>query len=169
MTSSNDQPGTDVAPVVSAETLQLFAQMAAGIPEADDSEAYENIVLQLLQAADVDALNAPWDTDAAEKLNGHQVKIEELTRRPSDYAGGLGMYLVCKGVDQGTGEKVTVTTGAVAVVAQLARAYFVGGLPIVARWVIGDPSPRTGRRPQHLEVVALAGKGPGDTGGKAPF
>lgn len=155
--TENGQPGTDIAPVVSAQTLQVFAQMAAGIPEADDSEAYESILTQLLAAGSVDQLNAPWDTDAVDKIAGHQIRVDEITRRPSDFAGGLGMYLVCKGVDQGTGERVTLTTGAVSVVAQLVRAYFIGGLPIVARWVVGDPSPRTGRRPQHLEIVALAG------------
>lgn len=152
----SDQAGTDIAPVVSSATLQLFAEMAAGIPEADDSEAYESIVSQLLAADTVDQLNAPWDTDAVDKIAGHQIRVDELTRRPSDFAGGLGMYLVCKGVDQGTGERVTLTTGAVSVVAQLARAYFVGGLPIVAQWIVGDPSPKTGRRPQHLQIVALS-------------
>jgi hypothetical protein len=174
-----DQAGTEVVPVVSGKTLQLFAEMAAGIPEADDSDAYETIVSQLLAADTVDQLNAPWDTDAVEKLAGHQILIQDLTRRPSDFAGGLGMYLVAKGTDQGTGEKVTVTTGAVSVVAQLARAYFVGGLPIIAKWIIGDPSPRTGRRPQHLEIVALASASPkeraaaaaaaGNSDGPAPF
>lgn len=154
--TTSQQAGTDAVPVVSTATLQLFAEMAAGIPEADDSDAYESIVTQLLTADSVDQLNAPWDTSTADNLNGHQIRIDELTRRPSDFAGGLGMYLVCKGVDQGTGERVTVTTGAVSVVAQLARAYFVGGLPIIAQWIIGDPSPRTGRRPQHLQIVALA-------------
>jgi hypothetical protein len=155
---TNSTPaGQEVAPAVSDATLALFAEMAAGIPEADDSEAYESIVLQLLQADGVDQLNAPWDTDTAEQLNGHQILIQELTRRPSDFKGGLGMYLVCKGTDQGTGERVTITTGAISVVAQLARAYFVAGLPIVAQWIIGDPSPRTGRRPQHLQIIALAG------------
>ena len=155
---TNSTPaGQDIAPAVSDATLKIFAQMAAGIPESDDSEAYESIVTQLLAADNVDALNAPWDTDTAEKLAGHQVRIDELTRRPSDFKGGLGLYLVCKGVDQGTGERITVTTGAVSVVAQLARAYFVAGLPIVAQWIIGDPSPRTGRRPQHLQIIALAG------------
>jgi hypothetical protein len=177
--TANDQAGTDIAPVVSTRTLQLFAEMAAGIPEADDSEAYESIVLQLLAADTVDQLNAPWDTDAVEKLAGHQILIQDLTRRPSDYAGGLGMYLVAKGVDQSTGEPAVITTGAVSVVAQLARAYFVGGLPIIARWVIGDPSPRTGRRPQHLEIIALASAPPeqraaaaaaaGNSDGPAPF
>jgi hypothetical protein len=136
---SNDQPGKDVAPVVSEATLAVFAQMAAGIPIADDDQAYESIVSQILAAADVDALNAPWDTDAADRLAGHQLKIEELTRRPSDFKGGLGMYLVCKGVDQATGERFTWTTGSVSVVAQLARAYYLGKLPIVAQLVVGEP------------------------------
>lgn len=169
MTSSLDGTGTDVAPVVSDQTLQVFASMAAGIPEADDSEAYESIVSQLLMAAGVDDLNAPWDTEAADRLAGHQLVIQEMTRRPSDFAGGLGMYLVAKGVDQASGERFTWTTGSIAIVAQLARAYFLGGLPIIAQVIVGDPSPRTGRKPQHLQIVALGSIKASDGNDGAPF
>lgn len=169
MTAPPEQAGTEVAPVVSDQTLQIFASMAAGIPEADDSEAYESIVSQLLMAAGVDDLNAPWDTEAAEKLNGHQLVIQQLTRRPSDFTGGLGMYLVAKGVDQASGERFTWTTGSIAIVAQLARAYFLGGLPIIAQVVVGEKNPRTGFRPQHLQIVALGGNKPADPADEAPF
>ena len=169
MTTADTQSGTQVTPAVSEQTLQLFAQMAAGIPEADDSDAYESIVTQLLNAAGVDDLNAPWDTEAADKLAGHQLVIQEMTRRPSDYVGGLGMYLVCKGVDQANGERFTWTTGSVAIVAQLARAYFVGGLPIIAQVIVGDANPRTGRKPQHLHIVALGGSKPAAPADEAPF
>ena len=169
MTSSLDGAGTEVAPVVSDATLQVFASMAAGIPEADDSEAYESIVSQLLNASGVDDLNAPWDTEAADKLAGHQLVIQEMTRRPSDFIGGLGMYLVAKGVDQASGERFTWTTGSIAIVAQLARAYFLGGLPIIAQVIVGDANPRTGRKPQHLQIVALGGTKPAGQPDVAPF
>ena len=169
MPDNGNQPGTEVAPVISDATLQVFAQMAAGIPEADDTDAYESIVSQLLNAAGVDDLNAPWETDAADRLAGHQLVIQELTRRPSDYAGGLGMYLVAKGVDQANGERFTWTTGSIAIVAQLARAYFVGGVPIVCQVIVGDANPRTGRKPQHLHIVALGGNKPAAQPENAPF
>lgn len=169
MTTPDGQAGTEVAPVISDQTMQIFASMAAGIPEADDSEAYESIVSQLLGAAGVDDLNAPWDTEAADRLAGHQLVIQELTRRPSDFIGGLGMYLVAKGVDQANGERFTWPTGSIAIVAQLARAYFLGGVPIVAQVVVGDANPRTGRKPQHLQIVALGGKKPDVQADSAPF
>lgn len=157
MTTTDNQAGTEILPVVSQATMALFAQMAVGIPEADDSEAYENIVAQLLGADGVDALNAPWDTDTVDNLAGHRLKIEELTRRTSSFAGGLGLYMVCKGTDMGTGEKFVWTTGSVSIVAQLARVHHLGGLPAIAELIVGDPSPITGRRAQHLKVIALGG------------
>jgi len=169
VTAPTDQAGTETAPVVSQQTLQVFASMAAGIPVADDSEAYESIVSQLLNAAGIDDLNAPWDTEAADRLAGHQLIIQELTRRPSDFIGGLGMYLVAKGVDQASGERFTWTTGSIAIVAQLARAYFLGGLPIIAQVIVGDANPRTGRKPQHLQIVALGGAKPAQQPDEAPF
>jgi hypothetical protein len=157
VTTTANQPGTEILPVVSQATMALFAQMAVGIPEADDTEAYESIVAQLLNADGVDGLNSPWDTNTAENLAGHRLKIEELTRRASDFAGGLGMYMVCKGTDLGTGEKFVYTTGSVSIVAQLARIHHLGGLPAIVELVVGDPSPSTGRRPQHLKVLGLGG------------
>lgn len=157
MTATDTPPGTDIQQVVSPETQALFAQMAVGIPEADDDGAYESIVLQLLNADDVGALNAPWDTTGADKLANHRLRIESLARRQSDYAGGLGIYIVAKGVDLGTGEPFVWTTGSVAIVAQLARIHHLGGLPAVAELVVGDPNPSTGRRPQRLNIIALGG------------
>lgn len=157
MTSTQTTPGTDIAPAVSQQTLALFAQMAVTIPEASDEGAYEDIVTRLLQADDLDALNAPWDTNNGEDLAGYRLKIETIKRRQSDYAGGLGLYLVCEGVNMGTGEHFVWTTGSVSIVAQLARAWHLGGFPVIAELVVGDPSPSTGRRPQHLKVVGFGG------------
>lgn len=156
MTTTDNQPGTDVVPVVSQATMALFAQMAVGIPEADDGEAYENIVLQLLSADDVDAFNAPWDTEAAATLAGKRLKIDSMARRPSDFAGGLGLYMVLKGVILDTGEPFVFTTGGIANVASLARIHFTGKLPAIAELVIADTPTSKGFRPQHLKIHSLS-------------
>lgn len=156
MTTTQDQPGTDVVPVVSQATLALFSQMAVGIPEADDGEAYENIVLQLLNADDLDAFNAPWDTEAAATLAGKRLRIESMARRASDFAGGLGIYIVVKGVILDTGEPFVFTTGGIANVASLARIHFTGKLPAIAELVIAEMPTAKGFRPQHLKIHSLS-------------
>lgn len=156
MTTTTDQPGTAVVPVVSQATMALFAQMAVGIPEADDGEAYENIVLQLLNADALDQFNAPWDTEAAASLAGYRLKIESMARRASDYVGGLGMYLVVKGIKMETGEPFVWTTGGIANVASLARIHFTGKLPAIAELVIADTPTANGFRPQHLHIHSLS-------------
>ena len=90
MTTTDTQSGTEIVPVVSQATLALFSQMAVGIPEADDGEAYENIVLQLLNADGVDDFNAPWDSEAAASLAGYRLKIESMARRTSGDTGVNG-------------------------------------------------------------------------------
>lgn len=155
MTTTDTRHGEEVVPVVSQATMALFSQMAVGIPEADDGEAYENIVLQLLEADDVDAYNAPWDTDAAAGLAGKMLKIESMARRASDFAGGLGIYIVVKGTRMDNGEKFVLTTGGIANVASLARIHFTGRLPAIAELVIADTPTANGFRPQHLKIHSL--------------
>lgn len=156
MSTTDTTPGADLA-IVSQGLLNQFAAMVVGIPEADDSEAYEAIVTQLLNADGVDALNAPWNSDAAEHLNGHRLRIESITRRPSDYSEGLGQFLVCKGIDMGTGEPFVLSTGSVSIVAQLVRAHYLKAFPVIAELVIADKPTKKGYRPQHLNVIAFGG------------
>ena len=156
MSTAEETPGTDIVPVVSPETMALFASMAVGIPEADDGDAYESIVLQLLNAEDTDDFNAPWDTESAAKLAGEHLMIESMARRQSDYAGGLGVYIVVKGTVTRTGEKFVFTTGGVANVAALARIHYQGKLPAVAELVIADTPTAKGFRPQHLKIHSLS-------------
>lgn len=155
MTTTPDQQSTDLVPVVSEQTMALFASMAVGIPEADDGSAYEDIVLQLLQADGIDDFNAPWDTASAAHLAGKRLVVESMARRASDYAGGLGLYIVCKGHVMGTDEKFVFTTGGVANVASLARIHYQGKLPAIVELVIADIPTANGYRPQHLRIHSL--------------
>lgn len=155
MTTTETPAGTDVVPAVSQATMALFAQMAVGIPEADTGEAYEGIVLQLLNADGIDDFNAPWDSDAATDLAGHKLLLESISRRQSDFAGGLGMYLVCKGHNVRTKAPFVWTTGGVANVAALARIHYTGKLPAIIEIVIADTPTANGYRPQHVKIHSL--------------
>ena len=156
MTTTDNQPSTEVAPIVSQQTMALFAAMAVNIPEADDSEAYESIVTQLLSADGLDALNAPWEAGKAEQLAGKRLKIEAMSRRASDYSEGLGIYLVLKGTNLDTGERFTLTIGSVSVVAQLARIHHLNALPAIVELVVADRPTAKGYRPMHLKVLSLS-------------
>ena len=156
MTTETTTPGTDVVPVVSQATMALVASMAVNIPEADDSEAYESIVTQLLSADGVDALNAPWEAGKAEQLAGKRLKVEEISRRASDFQEGLGIYLVIKGVNLDSGERFTLTLGSVSVLAQLARIHSLNALPAIVEVTVADRPTAKGYRPMHLKVLSLS-------------
>jgi hypothetical protein len=156
VTTTDNKPDAEVVPVVSQATMALFASMAVGIPEADDGEAYESIVLQLLNAEDVDAFNAPWDTEASAGLAGKMLKIESMARRASDFAGGLNLYIVVKGTRLDTGEPFVWTTGGIANVATLAKLHFTGKLPAIVELVIADKPTANGNRPQHIKIHSLS-------------
>lgn len=156
MTVAVPESSTELQPVVSPQLLAQFEALAVRIPESDDSQAYEDIVSQILGATGVDGLNAPWDTSKAATLNGHRLRIESMTRRPSDFTEGLGVYLVVKGTDLGTGERFTLTIGSVAVLAQLAQIHALDGMPAIVELIVADKLTKNGYRPIHLKVLSLS-------------
>lgn len=156
MTVAVPEASTELEPIASPETIARFEALAVRIPESDDSQAYDDIISQILGATGVDGLNAPWDTSKAATLNGHRLRIESITRRPSDFQEGLGIYLVIKGTDLGTGERFTLTIGSIAVLAQLAQIHALSGLPAIVELVVADKLTKNGYRPIHLKVLTLS-------------
>lgn len=154
MTETSSTPDTDLVPVVSQEIMSRFAQMAVGIPEARPDDAYDDILSQLLNATNLDDLNAPWDTAKTEDLVGYRLRIDSIQRFESDYTQGLGLYLVCKGQNTMTGEKFVVSTGSISVVAQLAQAWYLNMFPVLAEFVVSERPTKSGYRPQHLKIHA---------------
>lgn len=136
---------------LSAELASQFAQMCMMIP-GDSAGGYESILAQLFGAEDLDALSAPWETTDIDDLVGKVVRIDSLTRRPSDFKQGLGVFLVVHGVNTHTGESMTITTSSIAVMGQLARAYMLQLLPCYAEWVKADRPTEQGYYPHHLKL-----------------
>lgn len=139
----------EIAPV-SPALIARFAEMATMIP-TEDGQAYERIVEAILSSDTIDALDEPWESTKAELLLGKTLEIRGLTRRPSDFKSGLRLFLVVDSTDTATGERIVWTTGSVAIVAQLVRAYALGALPCYAELIIAERPTEAGYRPHHLK------------------
>lgn len=138
------------------DVILRFQQMAEAIPSGGNDTAVLGILAQLEASATPDELSAPWETVGTDKVLGRIIVVNELRRMPSDFADGLGFYLVVTGADADTGEAVTFTTGATSVAAQLVKAHAAGWLPLKCELVESERPSASGYRPQHLRVY---GKG----------
>lgn len=147
-------PGTEVAAVeeLSPELVQLFGSMAMAIPD-EAGNAMENIIGAILAATSPEDLDKPWDASGAEKLAGRTLMITALTRRPSDFRTGLGVFLVVHYGDMETGEAGVFTTSATSIIAQLARAYVAGWLPLAVQVVVAARPTGDGYHPHHLKIL----------------
>lgn len=137
------------------ELVTRFVEMATMVP-SEDGSGMERIVEKLLSAESWEELSEPWETTDAQKLRGKRLLIQSIMRRPSQYQGGLGIFLVVHSVDKGTGEQIAWTTSSQAVIAQLVRAYAMGWLPCLAEMVIADRPTEAGYYPHHLKFLAVA-------------
>lgn len=146
------QPGADLTPIASEATLATFAHMAAVIPDAEGA-GMDNMLAAILGADSWDQLDAPWSTTSTDDAIGVVVTVTDLSRRPSDFAEGLGVYLIVSGYRTETGEPITYTTGSVSVVAQLVRAYAIGALPLTTKLVKAERASANGYYPVHLQVI----------------
>lgn len=148
------KPGTDVAEVqqLSPELARQFADMATLVP-TETGDATENILGAILNAANWDDLDQPWESSAVDALTGKVLKINSIVRRPSDFADGLGVFLVVRYTDTSSGELGVFTTSSLSVVAQLVRAYAAGWLPMYAEFIVAQRPTERGYRPHHLKIV----------------
>lgn len=140
------------ARTLNADLARKFADMAMLIPD-ETGDANERILAQVLAATTLDSLDDPWESTSAETLAGKQLLIRSCLRRPSDFRDGLGIFLVVDCLDVETGEAVIFTTSALAVVAQLVRAYALAELPAFAEIVVAKRPTERGYHPHHLKFT----------------
>lgn len=158
--AANAAPGSEAtAPtVIPAATAAVYDSLLEAIP-LSGGDGMDGILRALAEATDFEDLDAPWRTEGMESLLNQPLAIRGLRRVESDYAGGLSWFLVVDAVVIATGELVTFTTGAVSVVAQLAKAWSLGvipGLRVIPRQ--SDRPSANGYYPQHLEIVPRGAK-----------
>lgn len=158
--------GKDVATTATIDVAKREAitaklvEMAATVP-GQEGDGLVNIIEQLLAATSVDELDAPWNSAGLERYIGKTIRIDRIQQAESRYRDGVPFYLLAFGVDLATGEVVTFTTSAQAVIVQLLLAHCKGWFPwIVVPSESNEPT-EAGYYPQHLKT-ARAGAPAGD-------
>lgn len=134
-----------------AELVRQFSEMAMMLPETE-SDSGASIIEAILGAVDVQDLDAPWDTKDPDALLNEWQIITEASRSLSTYKESLGVFLVVTAVLENTGEEITWTSGSMAVVAQLVKAYAADHFPLRAKLVRADKPTASGYWPHHLVV-----------------
>lgn len=160
LVAEGDGPGRDVEPYVTedgevmlrGEAALRLREMLAAVP-VDDEGGNQRIAEQLLSGDGLFDLNNPWESSSGRTLAGKTIRIETLRAVESQYPHGLRAFLVVQGIDSQTGDEVVMTTSALAVVIQLARANFEHWLPAWAEVVVSARPTKRGFYPYHLRFV----------------
>ena len=162
---------TDTAPPPAPETVQAITviddqpglrqawlMLAEQIPSSSD-DAYASILRTLYNADSPEQLNDPWAAEGLKNWIDRAVTIRGIKRLPSSFDQGLGFFLVMDCTDPTTGKDFIATTGSVAIVAQLAKAYTSGWLPLSV--IPRKPARESlnGNVPLHLQVVGKLNTG----------
>ena len=155
--SAQPTPAENMPVPMSEKAIAAFDSMLAAIPEVGE-DAWLSILSQIAEATTVEALDSPWKAGGLEDLKDTPIRITAIRRAPSDFESGFGAYLIADCVRLDTGEKVVVTTGAVSVVAQLARAHALNALPLTVIPRVAARASANGFHPQHLEISKVQAK-----------
>lgn len=134
------------------EVLTRFQSWAADIEAGTEDTATLAILATIAAASNPASLSAGWTTTETEKLLNRVIVVTGLKKMPSDYAQGLGFFLVVSGYDPTTGEEVTFTSGSVGVAGQLVKAHHEGWLPLKCELVRSPRPTKNGYYPEHLRV-----------------
>lgn len=148
----DEQQSADVALITDHKLLEQFAEMAVMIP-ADPGGGTEDILRKVLSAKTWGDVNTPWETSDIEDILGKPLRVVSVTRRPSTFAGGLGVFLVVKLRDAKTNAEYLKTTGSVSVVGQFASLYAMGATALLIEWCRADRPSESGFYPQHIKVL----------------
>lgn len=151
-TDVDTQQSAEVAVINDTALLEQFAEMAVMIP-ADLGSGTEDILRKILSARTWDELDEPWETSEIDDILGKTLHVTKVTRRPSTFRGGLGVFLVIHLTDAKTGKEYVKTTGSVSVVGQIARAYAMGVTAMTVEWCRAERPSEGGFYPQHLKVI----------------
>jgi hypothetical protein len=142
--------------LVKWETVKDLMPHLAALEVPDDPEGSALAIVQrILSAPSAEAaLSQPRAVGAREVL-GRDLRVDRVRIAPSDFGvdGGIGVYALLDCVDTETGERMTVTCGALNVLAQLEVLVREQALPAEVRIVESARPTRAGYRPLWLEAA----------------
>ncbi len=134
------------------EVAAQFHAMAATIPDFDGG-GLDNIIAAVMSAETPEQLDQAWISGGRALPLNTPLTVTRIAKSQSDFADGLGYYLVIDAVNEGTGEAAQYVTGASSIVAQLIKAYVSGWLPLRCVALEAAKPTKDGYKPQHLEVI----------------
>lgn len=110
-------------------------------------------ILELIvETEDPNRLDAAWNSAGFGDWLGYALTISNPRKAKSKLAGGLGWFLIVDAVVKATGEQVTLTTSATAIMGQILVAAARGWLPMDFTPLEKEEPTENGFYPQHLKV-----------------
>lgn len=149
------------APVISQSVLNALLEAVEQIP-AEGGGGMDGMLETLLAARSIDDLNRPWNGTSGRELAGRRLRLTDVIRRPSQFEDGPQLFLVVTCADAKTGERLTMTTSALAVILQIAIAWNLHMFPLLVDVVVADKPTARGYYPYHLTVLAAGGAASGE-------
>lgn len=134
------------------DVLGTYLQREAENTDTDPTAVYEAIIAEIMSAETIeDLLNLPEPS----KLQDHTDQVLQIfgyRALDSDFEQGAGVYFVIGGMNMTTGDKVVITCGEQAVMAQLLRAKALDAFPILTVPTQASKPNRFGRHPMRLKA-----------------
>jgi hypothetical protein len=131
------------------EARRELMPMIEAIPDTGgDGEV--NIIEAILRAESADEIDAAWEARSLEAYEGRRITVTGLRKGQSDFADGLGVYLLIDAVDD-QGKKIVLTTGSVSCVVQLLKLHTLGALPVTLIPRKAERASAAGYFPLHFE------------------
>lgn len=141
--------GKDVAK--QTETQADLVSAILTLPEAIDQEdASEVIVARILAAESVEEILTPQSAPSLRDIEGVGIVIHDARRRESDMNPGVPFFLLLDVEDRRTGKHSVYSTGALNVMAQIAKMHSLGKLPFPCHVVSVVSKSNAGRSSQWL-------------------
>lgn len=133
------------------KVLETLTTWLDAIPTSGD-DGLLAILEQIVATEDPDRLDAAWNSVGFGEWLGYAIKLSNPRKVKSKLAGGLPYFLVVDGMIHKTGEQVTLTTSATAIMAQVLVANARGYLPMDFVPLEKEEPTENGFYPQHLRV-----------------
>ncbi len=162
-TKQKEQESTDLVPLaeeVGDKLVKAFAEAShvAVISETDPKAAMAEIVGRILEATNIEELNAVFSDDAGRNSrdlaeSGTPVELRSMNVRTSNFAdpvtGLRGWYGQFDAVDLDTGEKIRISSTSKSVMAAFVVADALGLVPVRGRFEYGSET-EAGYTPVHF-------------------
>ena len=136
---------TALSPVEEVRTL------AQAIPVQErEEDAAESIVASILSKSTIEEVLTPATSTALGELAGRPITVHDVRRIEGGQNRDLGFFLVLDVEDDSTGNRAVYSTGALNVVAQLAKAVELDALPFKCTLTVTESKTTPGRYIQWL-------------------